>query len=156
MCFGLTHSLKPFEFRDTVYVMTGISLIFLKESHTVVSMKSGMKVTLTAKRCLSSSEQCLHSSKGLSGGIVTRWCLSACIKIIHNLALLSWKLLKSVGQWEVDNEFLIFIFTCAHCSLHLLNSLLPNMMFSLLDRSSSPSHLIRGDCVSVCALLSCP
>ena len=136
--------------------MTGISLIFLKESHTVVSMKSGMKITLTAKRCLSSSEQCLHTSKGLSGGIVTRWCLSACIKIIHNLALLSWKLLKSVGQWEVDNEFLIFNITCAHCSLHLLNSLLSNMMFSLLDRSSSPSHLIRGDCVSVCALLSCP
>ena len=104
-----------------------------------------MKITLTARRRLSSSEQCLHTSKDLSGGIVTLWCLSACIKIIHNLALLPWKLLKSVGQWEVDNEFLMFIFMCAHCSLHLLNSLLSNMMFSLLDRFSSPSHLIGGD-----------
>lgn len=120
-CFGLSHCLKPCQHRDNIYVMTGISFSFLKESHKILGMNSVMKITLTAKRCLSSSEQCLHTSKGLSGGIVTRWCLSACIKIIHNLALLPWKLLKSVGQWEVDNECLIFIFMCAHCSLHLLN-----------------------------------
>ena len=100
--------------------MTGISFSFLKESHKILGMNSVMKITLTAKRCLS-AEQCLHTSKGLSGGIVTWWCLSACIKIIHNLALLCWKLLIYVGQWEVDNELLMFIFTCAHCSLHLLN-----------------------------------
>lgn len=61
-CCGLTHCLKPFECRDTVHVMTGISFSFLKESQKVLGMKSVMKIMLTAKRCLSSSEQCLHTS----------------------------------------------------------------------------------------------
>jgi len=60
-CFGLTHCLKPCQRRDNIYVMTGISFSFLKESHKILGMNSVMKITLTAKRCLS-SEQCLHTS----------------------------------------------------------------------------------------------
>lgn len=87
-----------------------------------------------AKRCLSSSEQCLHICNSLSGGMMIVRCLPPCIKTMHNLALPSWKHLKSACQCEVDKEFLIFIVVCALCSLHLLGQFLAQNLLHLCPR----------------------